>query len=95
MSVKISVKTFNNIVKVIAHIELISELLDEIGLDKNFYLHRVKQKGNMFHGELLKQIEQFWKGLDDENQKKYAKEVKGAKEIVNKLIYMVDQNSKQ
>lgn len=94
MSNKISVETFNNIVKIIAHIELISELLDEVGRDKKFYLHQVKQKGNMFHEELLKQIEHFWKGLDEENQKKYAKEVKGVKQIVNKLIYQVDQNSK-
>lgn len=91
MTKKISVNTLNNIVRAIAHIELLTEVIDEISLDDKFYLHKVKMRGKAFHEELLKEIEHFWKGLDAENQSKYSKEVEAIKQITDKLIKTVNE----
>jgi len=93
MAKKVSVKTLNNIVKAIAHMELLVSVIDEIQFDDKFYLHTVKQRGNLFHEQLLKEIELFWKGLDAENQIKYAKEVEGIRNITEQLLTKVNERN--
>lgn len=86
----VSVKTLNTLVKLIAHLELQCDLLEDIQDNVLVNKHKLKQCGNAYHKQILIEIERFWSGLTEENQLKFIAEVKGLKTIIDNLIVKVD-----
>ena len=92
---KITIKTFNNLVTLIGLLELQAETIEALTYDHTLHKGHLKNANNNYHAMITKEIERFYRGLDEENQKRYFKQVKGLKDIISKMIYEVDQKSKE